>query len=241
MVTNVQKELTKFYVDEVEKIICNQAFTEEQAKELSAPFLLSVHDNYLTSDLKVMYVGKETNGWGGKYYDFINNDNCVEKMLLRYDREINNKSRWNNRFFVVYEKLSLALAGGKKGAIAWNNLMKMDFEKKGKGYSRNSKDHSDQLREFSKRLFLKELELLRPHFIVFATSHTYDSVLKDFLQDRQTIEVIEKKALWKFCSHGAVCYRTWHPQTINYKASKTIPEYFQMIIDDIKAISGARV
>jgi len=91
-----------------------------------------------------------------------------------------------------------------------------------------------QLRELSKRFFQKELELLKPDYIIFATSHTYDGVMKSFLPDLESSEVIEKKALWKFRSNGAICYRTWHPQTINYKAEKKIPEYYQMIIADIK-------
>lgn len=238
MPNKIQDELIKFYKFELEQMRVKYAFTDDQAKELSAPFLIKVYDNYLEADVKVMYVGKETNGWGGgfkNFTEFLEDNNGVEKMLLRYDREIQEEPHWNNKFFVEYKKIRNALSGDKKGSVVWNNLMKMDFKQKGKGYSRNSKDHSPQLREFSRRLFQKELELLKPHFIIFATSHTYDGVMKSFLPDRETIEVIEPKALWKFRSNGAVCYRTWHPQSINYKAKRSIPEYYQLIVTDIKS------
>ncbi len=228
MTITIQSKLTEFYRSELEAIRANRTFTDEQAMGLSAPFLISIHENYLNADVKIMYVGKETNGWPRDA------EGAVEKLLQRYDHEIKEQPDWNNKFFVEYKRVLKSVCSDKKGSIVWNNLLKMDFKQKGKRYSRNSKDHSAQLWELSKRFFQKELELLKPHYIIFATSHTYDSVMKNFLPDRETIEVIEKKALWKFRSNGAVCYRTWHPQSINYKAEKTIPEYYQMIISDIK-------
>ncbi len=237
MTNAIQSQLTEFYRSEFEAIRRDRTFTDKQAMELSAPYLLSVPENYLTSALKIMYVGKETNGWGGEVknlHDFLNNEDGVDRLLRRYEHEMQDEPRWNIKYFIEYKKIRKSLTGNKKGSIVFSNLMKMDYKQKGNGYSRNSINHSVQLRELSKRFFQKELELLKPDYIIFVTSHTYDSVIKSFLPDRETIEVIEKKALWKFRSNGAVCYRTWHPQTINYKAEKTIPEYFQMIIDDIK-------
>lgn len=237
IVNVVQQELINFYKAEFDTMRQTKIFTDEQADELSAPFLLNVNENYFGSDIRVMYVGKETNGWRQNYKnfsEFLNDTNGVEQMLTRYKREMTEEPHWNNRFFVEYKKVRNALTNDKKGSIVWNNLLKMDFKQKGKGYSRNSINHSPQLREISRRFFTKELELLKPHFIIFATSHTYDSVLKDYLPNRETIEVIEKKALWKFRNNRSVCYRTWHPQTLNFKADKTIPEYYQMIIEDIQ-------
>jgi hypothetical protein len=237
MVNSTQQELINFYKAEFDAMRQTKIFTDEQADELSAPFLLKVNENYFSSVIRVMYVGKETNGWRQNYNnfnEFLNDTNGVEQMLIRYKREISEERHWNNRFFVEYKKIRKALTDNKKGSVVWNNLLKMDFKQKGKGYSRNSINHSEQLRDISRRFFTKELELLEPHFIIFATSHTYDSVIKDFLPQRETIEVIEKRALWKFRNNGSVCYRTWHPQTIKFKSAKTIPEYYQMIIEDIK-------
>lgn len=237
MSNTIQNQLTEFYKSELEAIRVNQTFSDEQLTELSAPFLLSVHENYLNAPLKIMYVGKETNGWPGRgshLKDVLYDDAAIDKLLKRYDHEIMREPSWNIKFFIEYKKIRKSLSADKKGAVVWNNLLKMDFKQKGKGYSRSSKDHSLQLRELSKRIFQKELELLKPQYIIFATGYIYDEVLKDFLPDRQTIEVIEKKSLWKFSNNGAVCYRTWHPQTIKYNAEKKIPEYYQMIIEDIK-------
>ncbi|TGU70715.1 hypothetical protein E4633_17100 [Geomonas terrae] len=242
MYDRVKEALASFYFTEIAALRKDNPFSEAQMHELSSPFLVSVPDTYLAADLKIMYVGKETNGWGGRntFNDFIADLHGVEKMLQRYDHEITQEPRWNNRFFVEYKKIRKELCGNVRGSLLCNNLMKMDFKQDGKAYSRNSKDHSQHLLNFSKKLFVNELELLKPDFIIFATSHTYDSVLKKFIPNCDTIKVIEKKALWKFRSSGAVCYRTWHPQTIKYNSEKTISEYYQFIINDIKHETSKR-
>ncbi len=71
--------------------------------------------------------------------------------------------------------------------------------------------------------------------MIFATSYTYDRLIKEFFHNKiQNSEVIEPKSLWKFKVGNTVCYRTWHPSTIRYKAKKNKLEYYKDIIEDIK-------
>jgi len=116
----IQKQLTEFYRSELDTFRRNRTFTDEQAMELSAPFLLSVHENYLNAAVKIMYVGKETNGWGGIFknlHDCLSIEEEVDRILRRYDREIKEEPKWNNRFFVEYKKVRKALTADKTGSI----------------------------------------------------------------------------------------------------------------------------
>lgn len=109
----------------------------------------------------------------------------------------------------------------------------MDFDI-GKGYSKNAKRNKDIV-EISKNIFKKEIEILKPDFIIFATSYTYDSIIKEFFGDEITnSNVIETHSLWKFNIGNIICYRTWHPSTIKYKAKKSKFEYYQDIIKYIQ-------
>jgi len=133
--------------------------------------------------------------------------------------------KYSTPFFIEYKKISEALCGGKPGALIWSNLLKMDLER-GKKYSRNAKSN-EQIVSLSKEIFLKELEILKPNYIIFATSYTYDDIIKEFLADFITeSEVIEKRSLWKFKVGDTTCFRTWHPSAIRYQANKSKYEYY---------------
>ena len=117
--------------------------------------------------------------------------------------------------------------------MLWSNLLKFD-NAQSDTYSRNTKE-SKEVVAISKTIFKKELEILKPDYIIFATSYTYDKIIKAFFKDEiKESEIIEPKSLWKFKIGNTICYRTWHPSTICYKAAKNKLEYYQDIIKDIK-------
>ena len=90
------------------------------------------------------------------------------------------------------------------------------------------------LQELSKKVFLQELEILKPNILIFVTGSSYDKVIKNYLQDYKTIEVIIPKKLWKFKYNDILCYRTVHPDSIRFIKKDIREDYYQMIIDDIK-------
>jgi hypothetical protein len=95
--------------------------------------------------------------------------------------------------------------------------------------------HSDNLQELSKNIFIKELEILKPNILIFVTGASYDQVIKDYLEEYETIDIIIPKKLWKFKYKDIVCYRTVHPDSIRFIKKENREDYYQLIIDDIRA------
>jgi len=246
---NINKQLEELYSDILDKVTLTEQFGEEKLSEYSAPFLLNIDDSYLNSNKKILFVGKETNKWWGKLKDFTETNNSVNILQQRYRAELfggnvfskngdttkyKQESNWNNPLFVEYKKVRKELLNNIKGSLVWSNLLKFD-NAKSTSYSRNTKE-DETVVQISKKIFKRELEIIKPDFIIFATSYTYDKIIKEFFEDEITkSEVIESKSLWKFKIGDITCYRTWHPSTIKYKATKNKLEYYTDIINDIKS------
>jgi uridylate kinase len=63
-------------------------FSTNEISKISAPFLLKIdEEKYLNSKTKILFIGKETNKWWGKLKHFIEFDNSIEIMKLRYKSE----------------------------------------------------------------------------------------------------------------------------------------------------------
>jgi len=247
MKLNMQEKLDEIYNNDLNKAELKDIFNADTQK-VSAPLLLNINNNYLNSNLKIMFIGKETNLWWGKLQNFIDYADSTSILTNRYNAHffggtvVSSKNKnefkeykaeqWKNPFFTQFKKIRKELLGDKKGSLVWNNLLKMDSGEVGT-YSKNTKN-DPRVVSISKNIFVKEFNLLKPDIAIFATSHTYDKVIKDFFPDYETLEIIEPKSLWKFKIGNTICYRTWHPSTIKYNAKKDKLLYYDDIILDIK-------
>jgi len=239
----IQTELNKVYQNELSKSKVNAL---KDIEKLSAPLLIKVYDNYLNASIKIMYVGKETNHWlthssipiekRGLNGVYNNNSLDIDRLLKRYDKRMTQLENWSkSALFKQYKNIKDQLVDTQvgSGSIVWNNLFKMSYDI-GKGYSKTSLGHSKELQELSKKIFLKELELLKPEILIFVTGASYDKVIKNYLEAYETIDIIIPKKLWKFKYKGIVCYRTIHPDSIRFIKKDMREDYYQKIINDIK-------
>ena len=247
-----QRELDEIYHTELNKEELKKKFGTKIQK-YSAPFLINLEKSYVDANVKVMFVGKETNGWWGKIEDFIKYDDSIDMLKKRYEVELNggtfltkeNKAskerdrehNWDkSKFLLMYKKLRKEF-----NSLVWSELLKMDSG--AKGSSKNSIGIKE-IEEISIKIFKKELEVLKPDFVIFGTStgQGYDRVIKEIFQDYKTDEKLYiKHNLWKFKSekYNCVCYRTRHPNATNWKYDKpedkmSIDQYYLKIIEDIK-------
>lgn len=229
---SLQSQLNDFYRTEMESLFSSNVLDEKSKKELSAPLLLSIPQNYLDAPLRVMFIGKETRGWWGKLWDYYAAGHPIEALLKRYESKIQERER-SSAFWRQYIKTQEVLAGGKSGAVIWNNVMKSDYAQ-GKGASRNSADYAEWLTQFSGRLLAFEFRLLQPHVAIFACGSSYDATIKSHFPAYKTEAIVEPKALWRFRIGETLCYRTFHPQASNVNASLPVGKYFGLIINDIQ-------
>lgn len=208
-------------------------------QELSAPFLLSVSQAYLDAPVRVMFIGKETNGWYDKLGAFYNQVDRIDVAKARYEAQ-HLRGTGNSEFLRQWKRFAQVFAGGDRTAICWNNLMKMDWHRPKRGFSRTSIGHSAHLFDFSVAAVRFEIELLKPDLIIFGTGHAYDRALKAVLPERKTLTV-DPKRLWHFQSNGMECFRTFHPDAWNGQAPKPVKEYYQAIIDKASGLFAARL
>lgn len=229
----VQACLNAFYVDALAEV--RPRLDDAHLARLSAPLLIAVSDAYLHAPLRVMFVGKETNGWWGKLQRYYATDGALDALLQRY-RDQMRKPRWRGRFFPMLARTARELANGPPEAVAWTNLLRTDWEQ-GKGFSRNAKGFSASLADLSAAMLRHEVALLTPDVIIFACGSSYDSVIKSTFPDRHDSVAIVKGALWQFRVGGTLCFRAQHPQTIRRAASSFLPveRYYEDIFARVRA------
>ncbi|MEI6002132.1 hypothetical protein H3V53_34875 [Paraburkholderia bengalensis] len=233
---DVQAVLDSYYAEAL--AVAKPGFIQH-FRELSAPFLLSVSQAYLDAPVRVMFIGKETNGWCGKLGDFYERSDRIEIAKARYESQ-HSRGTGRSELLRQWKRFANAFARGDRAAVCWNNLMKMDWYRPKRGFSRTSIDHSAHLFNFSVAAVQFEIELLKPDLIIFGTGHAYDCALKAVLPTRQNVKV-EPKALWHFQSNGIECFRTFHPGARDNHAPRPIREYYQEVIDTASKAFAVRL
>lgn len=224
---NLQQRLNAFYDATLKESLPALAAA---SNELSFPFLVSVSNAYLTSPVRIMFVGKETNGWIGKLKDFDGSPASIETILRRYDDQMQ-RGKWEGRFFQTLARVANELTNGNPGAIVWNNLIKMDWDQ-GRSDSRSSIAHSQELFDLSSRMLRYEIEVLKPDVIIFASGPNYDRVIKaNFAYDTLSVEA---RALWKFRVGEIMCFRTRHPNAIRTAGFRPTGDYYAEIVRNIR-------
>ena len=145
--------------------------------------------------------------------------------------------KWKNRFFIKYREIR----DNYFPSLLWANLLKMDSGANG---SSKTAIGIKPIEDISIPILKRELEILKPNFIIFTTStgQGYDRIIKEVIDDYKTDKSLYcKYNLWKFKSekYQCTCYRTRHPNATKIRHAKadkkySVDDYFQMIIEDIQ-------
>lgn len=231
----IQEKLNAFYL----KVLKEVNFNDEQREQLSKPLLISVPQAYLDAPLRVMFIGKETNGWKGKLSGFDGSQNGIEQLLARYDKQMDEPASYG-AFTRMHHHIAATLTDGRKESVLWNNLMKMDWYQ-GKTSGRNSLGHSEELHHLSRQMLKFEVELLQPHVMLFGSGPRYDSAIKATFPIQNSRRIVPR-ALWAFESNGTLCYRMRHPQARvdKNKVFEPVEVYYNRALDEIKEKVAAK-
>ena len=196
------------------------AFEDDEIKP-ACPLLLQVNeDEYSKSDIKIMYCGQETRGWGT-----ANLISCDMKSVLDiYQNFFLNKGyeRHPNRgFFQKVRKFDAFFKQqfeDKKIVSIWNNVSKIGKDKRKTGVT-------DKIRNLERTYFpvlKREFEILKPDIVIFMTG-TRDYDIRFHFPDVKIERVIEsmertQKQLASVRSESIakVAIRTYHPASRGY-------------------------
>lgn len=137
------------------------------------PLLISPPDNYSTSALKIMYFGKETNGYEGSFRE----SKGVQHLMRVYD-EFANKGgakKYGKHFWNAVHKFNSAFS--KKGSsvsFTWNNIVKV-------GMDWSMGIPPEAVIRWQQNWFTvirKEIEILEPDVVIFMSGPHYDKFIE---------------------------------------------------------------
>ncbi len=126
------------------------------SQEMHGPFLISASTKYEYSNLKVAFIGQETNGWTCH--------KSIESQMTTYARFDYGKHYYASPFWNVIRKVEKALKIEPYSSM-WLNLNRYDENNK-----RPSRERLMQLQLLDEILY-KELVILNPNIIIFQQSY----------------------------------------------------------------------
>ncbi len=207
---------------------------EKYKQKPTNPLLLSVKDKnvYLNSDIKVLFLGQETNSWGNVF----NGD--IQKIIQKYNnfyhscKALNSYGGyfWNgiNRFISLMNSKFI----DKSISYLWSNTVRIGAARKAENMP------ADYIYEIELKYFKvleEELDILNPDVILFVSGPNYDKNIKAILDGVEFLNFnsnFKKRQLAKVqYKNFKNIYRTYHPK---YLWRNNINAYFNAIINDIE-------
>lgn len=230
---NLYKSTWQSLSDELNEILNN----ENLCVKPTYPLLLKIEkeEEYLNSDIRIMFFGQETKDWGG---DFNDDEAKVENLLDVYDKFFNKKGykRIGGHFWNAISKLTEKVKDdlqGKSVRVTYNNIRKVAMTKDGKKYNHHPKEYRG---ETEIRIIRQEVKILKPDVTIFLTGPYYDDILKDNFSDIEYhgMDGFTDRQLSKIKINGAgYGFRTYHPCYLNYQGTKFRDRVFDTIVKNI--------
>ncbi|QFQ78530.1 hypothetical protein [Vibrio harveyi] len=150
------------------------------SSKASNPLLIKVDQTYIDSDVKVMIIGQETDGWCGQLNA---GDATVENLMneyFNYFHQISGSGKnrgkrafWNRKNFRFFQEKLTEHFSNKTVSFIWNNISKIGNDGRGKP--------SPSIRKLEREYFnilAEEFSILRPDIVIFTTGSTRDSFIK---------------------------------------------------------------
>jgi hypothetical protein len=242
------KELGELYKKAMEDVSdkvdeYNKSLKDETDRtRTTSPLFLKSHEGYENAETKIMIFGKETNGWGEnqhetleeirqKYVDFFINEDGSNEYCRRH-------RRYHSHFWIGIKEIINLLNeknAGKKIGSLWNNIVKMGYSVKGFP----DKFYKPIVKPYLNNLITKEIEILKPDYIIFLTGPGYDWVLNDVFgtPERKTVEGFSNRQLCEIIIPNVKrAFRTYHPNYFSYEKhieSKIKDRIFNKITEEI--------
>lgn len=203
----------------------------KRPKDLSGLFLTSISDEYFNAKNKIMIIGSETAGWNvlKPEEEFMGLTAYITKSINKhkqyFKKELHGK---NSRGYSFHNFVrSVAKKSGKDGLI-YSNLFCFDWKE---GSPINC-EYFGTIKEISKQLLKKQIEIFKPQTIIFANGITSVPYRREYFpilgndkvctngRDYST-KGIPNHYLWEFELNSDIrCFRIHHPSARAKQAVK---------------------
>lgn len=176
----MQEQLDDLYIEYLKRILSEEDILDMiNSHELSSPQLLDIsapRANYIQSDYKIVFIGKETNGWFNRFERQNAGLTTINGQYRQYLEELkkiykkhNIGENYRKPIFTFIDLLTERTNQIKNTGIILTELLRHDYNQEGASYQlavRLAYDNNYILR--------KEIEILRPNAVVFLTGPNYD-------------------------------------------------------------------
>lgn len=204
----LQARLNAGYIE----ALTGAGFSPEHRATLSLPQLMWVSQEYLDAPVRIMFLGKETNGWidGLRLEAFFDGRCTLERLYQRYRKQLDAPGP-RGAFTQTLTHTAKRLTGGRRQAIAYSNLLKMDWYQ-GSSSHRNSLHYAEELREVSRKILRLEVEILEPDVFIFACGFGHAGFVRSALGAFDNVRKHVPQGLHEFKRAGVPAFLLRHPQ-----------------------------
>ncbi len=219
------------------------------AGEVSKLFFMKVDEAYVNAKTKILFVGRETFGWGK--YDKLNK--AVE-LMADYESVSLSEKHYNSPFWWFREsfsrELGIEMQGNNKGfmkATLWTNLSKIDV-----GKTTPTGAEFGHLSQLFINLLIAEIEIIKPDVVLILTRNGHynwhlkyyrwlsDDYFKDYSDpiELQREEILPKKIDRLIVPNRLPehTYQICHPNVLRRRGNYTerADELIQALVNQIK-------
>lgn len=223
MASNYNRQLRRLYVKHWPTL--RDLMLEDSS--LSTPYLAQAWEGYESARIRLVIVGKETNGWVDREPVLSEGAEGAVDLLMSEYRKFKLGLAYKGRasFWTPAHELYRRInPDGPEMGFVCLNASKMDSK------SRMPKK-SVMEAQVRTGLLLDELNILNPHVVIFHTGPTYDYWLKQWIPDlllmgdawlahAQSVGLPDKS------------WRTYHPRYLNYMGRRA--EIYDQIIGSLE-------
>jgi len=193
------------------------------------PLLISINNEsyFLNSDIRVMVFGQENNDWEGV---FSNNPDHLLNVYSDF-APINAPMQYKNIFgthYNYFQSLMQEVFPDKKISWIYNNIVKISMLSE-------TGTPPDYILNIEKQYFSvisNEVDILKPHFILFYTGSKYDSLIRTYFPKNTMIPFNSNKFpnvfLLKY--NEIIAFRLDHPRRLNILSEPVYTDLYKHII-----------
>lgn len=183
---------------------------------------------YDDADIRVMIFGQETNDWEGVFNPDAPAAEQVERVQETYNSFYNFEFNYVSPFWNGYKlfmRMLDAKFSNKTVKYAWNNIVKI-----GKANDMNCPPdyiYEEELKHFN--IVKDEVEILKPHVILFLTGPNYDGKITDKFPKAKITSFTDDIAKVDI-PNVDYAYRTYHPNYSYRQGKSYIESLFEQIV-----------
>lgn len=232
----MNKELLALYESRLPEIYDQIAQCIEQCgwprREVSKLFFMQVDEAYVNAPTKILFVGRETFGWGTPDWDKHSKSDQAKELMAFYNQIAHSGKHYNSPFWWFREGFSkqFGIDGNEfMKATLWTNLSKIDVNK-----TTPTGQYFWQLSQLFINLLVAEIEIVKPDVVLIMTKNGHytwhldhyrwlrNESFKDYSESKELVrEPVLGKKIERLIAPNRLpehTYQICHPNVLRRKA-----------------------